>query len=128
MRLRKFSDNDIVNMVRMRLAGMTLEEIGKTFSVSGNTIGAYIVSLSSRKGGLTYGTWERVIYPAVRDWLDLNVSSHRMLTELLGRADEDPQNIVRKLYGTTRLTIKDVKDILSLTGMTFEQAFNTVKE
>lgn len=128
MRVRKFSDNDIVNMVRMRLAGLTLDEIGATFGVAGTTISTYIASLSSRKAGIPYSTWERVIYPAMRDWLDKNVSSHKMLVELLGRNGEDPQLLTKKLYGRTCLKMKDIKDLLNLTGMTFEQAFNTVKE
>lgn len=118
-----------IEMFSMRLDGCTLQEIGNKFGISRERVRKILESTVQKESQMKKAR-EKVIYPNIAKWMGKNQISMGDFAGLIGLA-ESPGNqlrLSRKLQGGIGLRIVDIKKILNVTGMTFEEAFHTEQE
>ena len=69
----------------------------------------------------------KVIYPAVADWLRKNDISICSLAARMGYYNGNSKVVYDMLYGRFQPTIPTIRKLLTVTGLTFEQAFGGVE-
>lgn len=109
----------ILDMVSMRLDGATFQEIGDAHGITSNGARSAIM----RSIGLCdkpKKSIERIVYPAIRNWLTEHQMSKRKFSSQIGVSVAHVTNI---LNGKVNPTIKIANKILSVTGLTYEEAF-----
>lgn len=101
-------------MIAMWRQGLTYEQIGRAYGMTGKGAYAY-VHYKPRKQP------SDCIYPGLRDWLD----RHGTRAGLYGGAGFRCSRKVfyGKLRGASPLTLGDIRRIIRYTGETFEQLF-----
>lgn len=66
----------------------------------------------------------RVVYPAIREWMDENKITLKQFDAMTGTPSNTQNTPLRRfLQGETRIKIDLIKKILEVTGLTFEEAF-----
>lgn len=111
--------------VEMRLNGATLEEIANEFGCSRQYINQefkkmYQIMTTSRCQKIS-----RIIYKGVANWLLDNGKSVSTLASMVyeNYTPRKGTNFFEKMRGERVLTIQEIKKILEVTGMTFEECF-----
>lgn len=108
---------DKIRAFVMRLDGMTYEEIGNMFGVTGDNVRKSLAEYArQRKGGFA------CIFPGIEKWM----KEHKYTVSRLGRElNIAPSRtwLANKLNGRTKFSMPEIKKILAFTGMTFEEAF-----
>lgn len=100
----------------MRIDGYTYEEIGAKLDVSRQYIHQWMHALLCG----SEEPLKKVIYPAIKEWLRLNQTSIHQLSKQSGLS---ATYLYRILYGKCLPGGKAIKSILSITGLTYEEAF-----
>lgn len=100
----------------MRLDGKTYEEIGKRFGLTKQRI-EQILNVSGRDMSL-----RGIIYPNLLRHIREHYGSVPKFDDALC-AGRNPSLMYRRLRGEGIITISEVREILELTGMTFEECF-----
>lgn len=100
-----------------RLDGKTYEEIGKRFGVTKQYI-EQILNVSGRDISA-----RGVIYPNLYRYIREHYGSVPKFNDALGYAGRNPTLMYKRLRGEGIITIYEVREILELTGMTFEECF-----
>lgn len=113
----KMTKEDKVEAFRMRLEGCTLQEIGNRYGVTR----AYIHQvLGCGITGRKYAT--ACIYPGIARWMSENEMNGCQFNKKLGIFSRSSL-LYDRLEGKTQFKVDEIKRILEMTGMTFEEAF-----
>ena len=115
---KHMTKQEIVDMFALRMDGVSLQEIGDRYGVTKE----YVRQLIGAPHGIDCRVQVKSIYKGLWNWMVSNkISAHR-LSNMLSCA-ENYTSFSRKITGKSALNIREIKDILSVTGMTFEEAF-----
>lgn len=114
---------DIEKAKAFRAKGMTYREIAGWFGVTAEAVRQQLSSMEPANFNAI--TEKRCIYPGIRLWMNQQHITPRRLAEMMGYAasSETVNRIARVLSGKTDIKICDIRLLLRLTGMTFEEAF-----
>jgi hypothetical protein len=121
------NDNDKIKMFEMRVRGCTLEEIGRTYSITRERVRQILKSATSRSTSLIRGR-DGIIYPNISNWLRDNDYSIGEFAVMLGYKLGGNRSATRlshllKDRHTQGFRMPQILKILEVTGMTFEEAF-----
>lgn len=100
----------------MRLDGHTLQEIGDKFGVTREYIRQIVGSCGKTR------TIKNCVYPAIGEWFSEHGTSPYDLSEECGLSF---RTLCNALTGKNDPSKKTIDKILSATGMTYEDAFQT---
>lgn len=113
---------------QMRKEGKTLQAIADELGVTKQRVCQYFTG-TKYEGGKHYRKMNSIIYPNLADWLYEN--NHCIATFMCEMGMEyNPRKATRVksvLDGKAELKISEIKKILSVTGMTFEECFKEVE-
>ena len=114
---------DIEKAKAMRAKGMTYREIAGWFGVTQEAVRLRLSNVEPMNFNAV--TEKRCAYPGIRSWMNQNYIDPRRLTVMMGYepASTTVSRIARVLSGKTDIKICDIRLLLRLTGMTFEEAF-----
>lgn len=107
-----------IEMIKMRAEGFSLKEIGEKFGVSKQRVDQIFSSLL-RKGGRVKRRKDYV-YPNINKWMYEN---NVILSEFAKNTGTNVGNLSQKMKGKQDFSMKQIRNILNYTGMTFEEAF-----
>ena len=114
----KMTREDKIKAFVMRLDGSTFQEIADEFGVSRQCIQQ---TLSDETTG--HKKVAKCIYPGIEKWMRENYCTAYMLHKKMGLWGENTAPMYNRLNGTTEFTLNDIKVLLDVTGMTFDEAF-----
>ena len=110
------TDEQKVEMFRLRVSGMTYEAIGEKFGVTKQDAYSalnYIVKGTGR--GIA-----RCVYPALSDWCNKHEESFYSLSKKIGM---NITYMYTKMEGKHPFKQTEIDKILAITGLTYEVAF-----
>ena len=115
----------IAQAEEMRKQGMTYREIGECFGVTYEGIRLVLAHMEPQERYFRAVTEKRCIYPGIREWMNQEKISPRRLAAMMGYSTYT--GVVRslgdRLSGRAEIRIGDIRNILRISGMTFEEAF-----
>jgi transposase len=112
-----------LKMFEMRLDGLSYEEIGKKVGLSRQRVHQIIcVSETKRTSNLDY-----VIYPGLKKWMKENSINATALQRMMYQTSNTCR-AKQKLSGEVKFNIHDIKKIIKVSGLTFEELFLTNEE
>lgn len=106
----------------MRLDGATYEEIGRKFGVSRQCI-EQMIHCKSRKTGA-----DKCIYKGLSDYMADSGTDLLELSKVIGSRCKSTRVITQRITGERKFNIEEIKAILALTNMTFEECFSLKAE
>ena len=106
---------DKIEVFKMRLDGFTYQEIAEKFGVSKQYINQM---LQSAIGERRNKTLDKIVYPNIANWLKNNECS---ISEFAIRVGIKRSTLDSKLYGRNKFNSDEIKRILDVTGMKFEE-------
>lgn len=115
----KMSNEKKLEIVKMRIEGETLQSIADKFGVSRQHIDRAIRGILSDSG-----KYKKRKYKNITNWLQKNEMTSNELAKLLYITANSVSN---KLNGKSDFTLWEVKKIIEITGMSFEEAFEETK-
>lgn len=110
------TDEQKVEMFRLRVLGMTYEAIGEKFGVTKQSAYStlnYVVKGTGR--GIA-----RCIYPALSEWCVEHGESFYSLSKKVGMCRN---SLYSKIEGKQHFNQPEIDKILTITGLTYEAAF-----
>lgn len=115
-----------IEMFAMRLDGYTLQEIGDKYGITRERVRQILTTVACRKANIRKVT-ENLKYPNLSKWMrDNDVSMGELWVKMGNKpANSGTTKISRLLKGDASLGLRmdQIKKILEITGMTFEEAF-----
>lgn len=111
----KMSNEKKLEIVKMRIEGETLQSIADKFGVSRQHIDQTIRRILSDSG-----KYKKRKYKNITKWLQGSKTAGPELAKLLHITTGSVSN---KLNGKSDFTLWEVKKIIEITGMSFEEAF-----
>ena len=124
------TNEELLDVVKMRLDGYSLEEIGEKYGITGSGVRKAIYSICSRRHNTGFNAgqdrvYAQIIYPRIRERMeDYKWSCARLAMES-GIARQTLYNI---LYGDTiRPKLNSQRAIAKALDMSVEEAFGKVK-
>ena len=113
--------------IEMRDKGMTFQQIADELGVTRQRVAQYCAGVNAKYYRF-YGE-KTCIYVGLRDWMNENKVNITVLLQMMGYvfAPESNERWKAKLSSETALKIDEIKKILEVTGLTFEQAFGEVE-
>lgn len=115
-----------IEMFAMRVDGCTLQEIGDRFGITRERVRQVFNAVACREANIQRGT-ENFTYPNLSKWMRTNDVSMSELWVRMGnkQANSGTTKISKLLKGDASLGLRmsQIKKILQITGMTFEEAF-----
>lgn len=120
--MQKLTNSDLCKIAQMRVNGFTLQEIADKFGVTRQYVSKYLIGLASDRKRKC----KKNIFPGLRSWMERNNVSAKMLFEGTGAWGSYP-TMFHRLNGKYDFTLKEIKAVLSYTGMTFDEAFGEVE-
>ena len=114
----------ILEMIKMRMDGATLDEIAQKYGVSRESVRERMPIFLAEAKGLkrSYGN---VVYPGIRSWMARNMVNKTSFSKKLGI---DIGRLTRILKGVSDVKKSYIDKILAVTGMTYEEAFSEKDE
>lgn len=114
------TDKDKVKMFEMRLRGCTLQEIGDEFGFTRERVRQILSgAIRERKTNM-----DEIIYVNIAKWLKQNEISLFKFSKMLDPKVNSSTRLKNKLTKSkSELKISQIKKILEITGMSFEEAF-----
>lgn len=106
-----------MEIVKMRIEGYTMQAIGKKMGVTKQRIHQILNDICMTRGR---DKTQSYIYPNIDTWLRDNRKPAYELAKAIGVEQSHMSN---RLRGKTPFKISEIKKILDFTGMTFEEAF-----
>lgn len=129
--MQKINDKDKIKMFEMRIRGCTLQEIGDEYGITRERVRQIMQSSISRSTSMIRGR-EGIIYPNISKWLkDNDVSLEEFKSALQIEQNLKYKNATRLshiLKGKGEFSMSEIRGILKITNMTFEEAFQSNKE
>lgn len=123
-------DEDKIKMFEMRVKGCTLQEIGDRYGITRERVRQILQSITSRSTSMVRGR-EGIIYPNIKKWLKDNDISIGEFAKLLGKEEnikmKTHTRLSHILKGKGDFTMTEVRSVLKVTDMTFEQAFKIIE-
>jgi len=119
------SKERLMDMVKMRLDGYTLNEIAEKYNVSKQCIQQHLSILAGNQKPRLKGVDERIIYPNLAKWIAEERIARYELSHMLGLSMNNmvTTTINKRLYGEVDFSMKEIKKLLEITGQTFEYLF-----
>lgn len=102
----------------------TQSEMANEYKISPQRVTQIIGAIEAQKT-MPRASSRRVVYPAIRKWMDENHITQVKFNELVndGAGGSFDTPLRRFLLGGDRVSIELIKKILEVMGMTFEEAF-----
>ena len=109
-------------MLDMRLDGYSFEYIGEHFGVSRQRVQQILSGKGSGKRNATskQNRLERYAFPNIAIWMNENDWSLAMLAE---KTHITAATLSKQLLGHSEPTLKTIREIIEITGLPFEVAF-----
>lgn len=104
---------------RMRLEGATLQECADHFGVTRQRMAQILPKIAER--GRPRPNYSDIIYPNIAFWMKANRCNYTRLAQLCG---VHYQPVRRALIGDAHPNKPLIDKILTVTGMTYEEAFS----
>lgn len=114
----KMTREDKIKAFAMRLDGHMFQEIADEFGVSRQYIQQM---LSDEAGG--HKKVAQCIFPGIERWMRENNCTAYMLNKKMGLWLGRTSNFYMRLNGKIQFTLDEIKVLLDVTGMTFDEAF-----
>ena len=108
---------DKIEVFKMRLDGFTYQEIAEKFGVSRQYINQMLQNVISERRNKTLN---KIVYPNIANWLKDNECS---ISEFVIRVGIKRSTLDYKLRGRNKFNSDEIKRILDVTGMKFEECF-----
>ena len=122
------SKDMVPEMVRMRRAGCTYEEIGKAIGVSRQCVHAEISGIVGKVRIIKRSALGDCIYPNLKQWLIENSITMIKLSRMIGLKSNNTEHVRRRLCGEIDFTISEIMALLKASGQTFEHMFSVEQE
>lgn len=118
-----------IEMFTMRLDGHSLQDIGNKLGVTREYV-RQVLEKSVQKEAVMKKARDKIIFPNIANWMEVNQISIGDLTVLMGytSGNSNYAMISRRLRNLDIWRMKDILSILKVTGMTFEEAFHIEHE
>lgn len=120
------SDKDKIQMFAMKVDGHSLEEIGKEYGITRERVHQVLSSIISHRPAVKRGV-DRIIYPNIAKWMRENDVTISDLVVKLGYkfSYAAVAKLSSQLNGSAKLGFRmdEIRKILDVTGMKFEEAF-----
>lgn len=114
------TNEQILEMVTMRLNGASTQEIKEKTGASDKDIRDYIPrALAYSRNARVDEAIGKIVYPALRDWMVAHNYTMAYAAKLIGIS---PATFLRTSYGGN-VVKENIDKILTVTGLTYEQAF-----
>ena len=110
---------DKIEVFKMRLDGFTYQEIAEKYGVSKQYINQMLQNIISEKRNKSLN---KIVYPNIANWLKGNECS---ISEFERKTGIKRATLDRKLQGVAKFSYDEIKIILDVTGMKFEECFKT---
>lgn len=107
-----------IDMFSMVLDGKTYEEIGQKYGISRQRV-QQLLTTNSR----SHRAVNTIIYTGLKKWLIEQDMSVAKLQSLMGFESKNVARTYIKLRNKGIIKISDIKKILEITGLTFEECF-----
>ena len=106
---------DKIEVFKMRLDGFSYQEIAEKFGVSKQYINQMLQNVISERRNKAVN---KIVYPNIANWLKDNECS---ISEFVIRVGIKRSTLDYKLHGTGKFNSDEIKRILDVTGMKFEE-------
>lgn len=115
----------LMDMVKMRLDGYTLNEIAEKYNVSKQCVQQHLSALAGNQKPRPRGIDEKIIYPNLAKWIAQERIARYELSHMLDLSINNmvTTTINKRLYGEVDFTMTEIKKLLEITGQTFEYLF-----
>ena len=107
--------DDKIEVFKMRLDGFSYQEIAEKFGVSKQYINQMLQNVISERRNKAVN---KIVYPNIANWLKGNDCS---ISEFAIRVGMKRPTLDSKLYGRNKFNSDEIKRILDVTGMKFEE-------
>ena len=107
--------DDKIEVFKMRLDGFSYQEIAEKFGVSKQYINQMLQNVISERRNKAVN---KIVYPNIANWLKDNDCS---ISEFAIRVGIRRSILYNKLYGRNKFNSDEIKRILDVTGMKFEE-------
>ena len=109
-----------IDIFKMRLEGATYQEIADKYGITRQRVEAIL-----KMRGPSNKKYEKCIYKGLREWLQQNNYKLTDLQNIISKKEQSQSsNSLRmKLSGERDFRLSEIKSIINLTGMTFEELF-----
>lgn len=114
------NEERLKDMFQMRIDGYTHQEIADKYGVSRQCVQQSLSDVVKRDCKKT-----RVIYAGLCRFMRVNGLTAKSMAEKIGITD---MVFSRKSHGKNQFTLSEIKKILLITGMTFEECFAESEE
>lgn len=109
-----------LEMFSMRLDGCTFAEIGRRFNVSRQYVEQTLRGTPRKK---SQSNSEKCIYKGLSNYISSEGMTLCQLAEIVGLSSTGTTTIRKKITGRRKFNITEIKKILELTGLSFEECF-----
>lgn len=113
--------------IKMRENGMSFQQIADELGVTKQRVSQYCAGVNAKH--YRFCGEKTCIYVGLRDWMNRHGVNTTVLLQMMGYV-YNPGSTERwrgKFAGKSALRIDEIKKILAVTGLTFEQAFGEVE-
>ena len=108
-----------VRAFEMRMEGYTFQEIADEFGTTKQNIQKTLdYTIRGQKRPI-----DSIIYPNLRDYLRTDKMNVLHLSRKMGYESNNASTLYKKLRGNSLLTMGDIRKILEITKMSFEECF-----
>lgn len=113
----------VIEMVKMRSDGCTLQQIADKYECSRQFVQQSIINFKNRKNKINEISLCECIYPNLKKWMIENGITLTELSEIIGLNSASTNAITSRIIGIRDFKISEVKTILKESGRTFEYMF-----
>lgn len=114
----KMTREDKIKAFAMRVDGHTFQEIADAFGVSRQNIQKVLAFAGAGRARTS-----QCLYPGIEKWMRENECTAYKLNKMMGLWPDRTTNFYMRLNGRVRFTLDEIKVLLEVTGMTFDEAF-----
>ena len=118
----KISEEKLAEIKRMRSEGMTIQKIADHYGCSRQNI-SEILCRAHGKRRATHKN--KCIYPGISRWMHENGYSITKMCEEFGM---NKGTLGKYMQGTRDIRIRTIREIMRITGLSFEEAFGGVED